>query len=111
MLWGLTMNQIDKIRVLDSNESDFDDKFRQISASEMAVNDSVDSIVDEIMFLGPRSYDSVGHKLSLDYIRPLDLYLFLVDIFDQENIEILEGAEDVKADDKELGIIEKTGVS
>ena len=76
-----------------------------------ALISGADSIVDEIMFLGPRSYDSVGHMLSLDYIRPLDLYLFLVDIFEQENIEILEGAEDVKADDKELGIIEKTGVS
>ena len=63
MLWGLRMNQIDKIRVLDSNESDFDDKFRQISASEMAVNDSVDSIVDEII----RAVRDDGDDALLNY--------------------------------------------
>ena len=68
MLWGLTMNQIDKIRVLDSNESDFDDKFRQISASEMAVNDSVDSIVDEII----RAVRDDGDDALLNYTNRFD---------------------------------------
>ena len=41
----------------------------------------------------------------------MDLYIFMVDLFDAKNVEILEGQEQIKADDKELGIIEKTGVS
>lgn len=70
-----------------------------------------DFILEEIAFLAPRAFDAVGHYMSLDFVRALDLYLFLVDIFGEENIEVLEGKEQIKDDDKELGIIEKTGVT
>ena len=70
-----------------------------------------ESIVEEILFMGARSYDAVGHLLNLNYVRGLDLYLFLVEIFDEENIEVLEGLDQIKADTKELGIIQKKGVT
>ena len=35
----------------------------------------------------------------------------MVDLYGKENVEILEGKEEIKDDDKELAILEKNGVT
>ena len=70
-----------------------------------------EEIRKDIEFESQFAYNSVGHKFTLASCFAMDLYIFMVDLFDAKNVEILEGQEQIKADDKELGIIEKTGVS
>jgi len=70
-----------------------------------------DELRKDIEFESQFAYDSVGHRFNLANCFAMDIYIFMVDLYNKENVQILEGKEEIKADDKELGIIEKTGVT
>ena len=49
--------------------------------------------------------------MNLGNIHAQDLYIFLVDLYGSEKIEVLEGKDEIKSDDEELAILEKNGVT
>ena len=49
--------------------------------------------------------------MNLGNIHAQDLYIFLVDLYGAEKIEVLEGKDEIKSDDEELAILEKNGVT
>ena len=70
-----------------------------------------EELKSDIEFESKFAYDSVGHIMNLGNIFAQDLYIFMVDLYGKENVEILEGKEEIKDDDKELAILEKNGVT
>ncbi len=70
-----------------------------------------EELKSDIEFESKFAYNSVGHILNLGNIHAQDLYIFMVDLYGKENVEILEGKEQIKDDDKELAILEKNGVT
>tara|TARA_R100000234_G_scaffold112691_1_gene86598 strand:- start:15234 stop:15536 length:303 start_codon:yes stop_codon:yes gene_type:complete len=70
-----------------------------------------EELKSDIEFESKFAYNSVGHILNLGNIHAQDLYIFLVDLYGAENVEVLEGKEQIKKDDKELAILEKNGVT
>ena len=68
-------------------------------------------IKSDIEFESKFAYNSVGHLMNLGNVHAQDLYIFLIDLYGKENIEVLEGVEQIKSDDKELAILEKNGVT
>ena len=70
-----------------------------------------EELKSDIEFESKFAYDSVGHIMNLGKIFAQDLYIFMVDLYGTENVEILEGKEEIKDDDKELAILEKNGVT
>ena len=82
----------------------------QSSPSFVVISGS-DELKSDIEFKSKFAYDSVGHIMNLGNIFAQDLYIFMVDLYGKENVEILEGKEQIKDDDKELAILEKNGVT
>ena len=70
-----------------------------------------EELKSDIEFESKFAYNSVGHIMNLGNIFAQDLYIFMVDLYGKENVEILEGKEEIKDDDKELAILEKNGVT
>ncbi len=68
MFWGLTMRRINKIRVLDTNDPNFNDDFPQTTFAEMADSESVDNVVDEIL----RAVRDDGDDALLEYTNRFD---------------------------------------
>mgnify|MGYP001162780599 CR=1 FL=1 len=82
----------------------------QSSPSFVVISGS-EELKSDIEFESKFAYDSVGHIMNLGNIFAQDLYIFMVDLYGKENVEILEGKEEIKDDDKELAILEKNGVT
>jgi len=82
----------------------------QSSPSFVVISGS-EELKSDIEFESKFAYDSVGHIMNLGNIFAQDLYIFMVDLYGKENVEILEGKEQIKDDDKELAILEKNGVT
>ena len=82
----------------------------QTSPSFVVISGS-EELKSDIEFESKFAYDSVGHIMNLGNIFAQDLYIFMVDLYGKENVEILEGKEEIKDDDKELAILEKNGVT
>jgi hypothetical protein len=82
----------------------------QSSPSFVVISGS-EELKSDIEFESKFAYDSVGHIMNLGSIFAQDLYIFMVDLYGKENVEILEGKEQIKDDDKELAILEKNGVT
>ena len=70
-----------------------------------------EEIRSDIEFESKFAYNSVGHIMNLGNIHAQDLYIFMIDLYGKENVEVLEGKEQIKDDDKELAILEKNGVT
>ena len=70
-----------------------------------------EEIKSDIEFESKFAYNSVGHIMNLGNIHAQDLYIFLVDLYGSEKIEVLEGKDEIKSDDEELAILEKNGVT
>ena len=82
----------------------------QTSPSFVVISGS-EELKSDIEFESKFAYDSVGHIMNLGNIFAQDLYIFMVDLYGTENVEVLEGKEQIKDDDKELAILEKNGVT
>jgi len=82
----------------------------QSSPSFVVISGS-EELKSDIEFESKFAYDSVGHIMNLGNIFAQDLYIFMVDLYGKENVEILEGKDEIKDDDKELAILEKNGVT
>tara|TARA_Y100000114_G_C11673322_1_gene284891 strand:- start:551 stop:853 length:303 start_codon:yes stop_codon:yes gene_type:complete len=70
-----------------------------------------EELKSDIEFESKFAYNSVGHIMNLGNIHAQDLYIFLVDLYGSEKIEVLEGKDEIKSDDEELAILEKNGVT
>ena len=70
-----------------------------------------EELKSDIEFESKFAYNSVGHIMNLGNIHAQDLYIFLVDLYGSEKIEVLEGKDQIKSDDEELAILEKNGVT
>ena len=70
-----------------------------------------EELKSDIEFESKFAYNSVGHIMNLGNIHAQDLYIFLVDLYGAEKIEVLEGKDEIKSDDEELAILEKNGVT
>ena len=70
-----------------------------------------EELKSDIEFESKFAYNSVGHIMNLGNIHAQDLYIFLVDLNGSENVEVLEGKNEIKSDDEELAILEKNGVT
>ena len=70
-----------------------------------------EELKSDIEFESKFAYNSVGHIMNLGNIHAKDLYIFLVDLYGAEKIEVLEGKYEIKSDDEELAILEKNGVT
>ena len=70
-----------------------------------------EDLKSDIEFESKFAYNSVGHIMNLGNIHAQDLYIFLVDLYGSEKIEVLEGKDEIKSDDEELAILEKNGVT
>ena len=66
-----------------------------------------EELKSDIEFESKFAYNSVGHIMNLGNIHAQDLYIFLVDLYGSEKIEVLEGKDEIKSDDEELAILEK----
>ena len=70
-----------------------------------------EELKSDIEFESKFAYNSVGHIMNLGNIHAQDLYIFLVDLYGSEKIEVLEGKDEIKSDVEELAILEKNGVT
>jgi hypothetical protein len=71
-----------------------------------------EEVVEDVLFSLDSSYGTAGHAFVTGIeTTALDLATALVHRYGQENIDVVEGADVLEKEEKELATIEKTGNS